>query len=189
MEKSEPKRGNILRAEWRHKCRAALAEHLSIALGISIEPEEVRLQPKVKDGISDKSVEAVAQPEFADAPSRSSVRIFYSRLPGDFPAEHTPRDDHSIAIGKLDAKINEIQTENEKLLVDLEQSQEAAQSKRLLYCQAESRIQQLELELSTLRAEHMQLASTNDQLNKRIEQSDDDLKKLWSVVYSLGPGR
>lgn len=139
--------------------------------------------------ISDKSVEAVAQPEFADAPSRSSGRIFYSRLPGDFPAEHTPRDDHSIAIGKLDAKINEIQTENEKLLVDLEQSQEAAQSKRLLYCQAESRIQQLELELSTLHAEHMQLASTNDQLNKRIEQSDDDLKKLWSVVYSLGPGR
>jgi hypothetical protein len=59
--------GNLQRAEWRNKCRAALSDHLSMlrsdlwtipqltkpgetTLGITVEPAQVRLQPKVEDG-------------------------------------------------------------------------------------------------------------------------------------------
>ncbi|EXJ73551.1 uncharacterized protein A1O5_03312 [Cladophialophora psammophila CBS 110553] len=45
-----PRPGNVQRAEWRRKCRQVLADHLRAKLGISIEPNQVRLVPDLQDG-------------------------------------------------------------------------------------------------------------------------------------------
>ena len=85
------RKGNLLRTEWRNNCRHILADHLSepapgytwcltdntgaTQLGITVLPDQVRLQPRVDDGYM-----WIRQPErehlFAKQLSKHSVGAY-----------------------------------------------------------------------------------------------------------------
>ena len=99
-----------------------------------------------------------------------------------------------MSIIDLTSKINQLQAENEQLAERLSQCEYQADTESRARQQAEERNRQLEGELSTLRAEggtlqqeNTRLSTTVEQLTKRIERSDNEVKKAWSVLYRLGP--
>lgn len=195
-----------------------LSGFTGLRLGISIEPGQVRLQPRTEDGyawrclpekqhlfakqLSKHSVgaymelcrevgtsfEAIAQPACSEGSSQPSVRIWRTRDPhGCITTNSGKHFKNSSSFLQLDAQLKELQAENERLLADLERIQDETRDERSMRSQAEQKVSQLGEDLSLVRDENARLSMMNENLTKQTERSDKELKKVWSVLYSLGP--
>jgi septal ring factor EnvC (AmiA/AmiB activator) len=100
----------------------------------------------------------------------------------------------STSIIDLNSQVIQLQAETTKLVDQLSQCEDQAQTERGARHQAEERIRQLENELTSTRTERDNLQqektyffSVNERLMKKMNQRDREVKKVLSALYRMEP--